>query len=259
MPTFDSSGVPIYYEVHGTGRPIVLVHGFASSFARNWTVPGWVDFLTAQGFQVIGLDVRGHGTSGKPYDPQAHSAEHTASDVLGLLDHLHLAQPDLMGYSMGAGIALYLAMHHGDRFRRVVLGGIGDGALDSAHAPVRPNLIADAMEATDVNAVTDLTARQFRVFAERGGNDLRALVAVMRRPRAHSDPDGVKRVHQPVLVVVGAQDNIAGGAERLASAIPGAQLVIVPDRNHLTVVGDPRYKEAVLKFLLASHSEPEPS
>ena len=101
MPTFDSDGVSIYYEVHGTGQPILLVHGFASSFERNWKGPGWVDFLTAHGFQVIGLDVRGHGASGKPYDPQAHSAEHTAADVLNLLDHLHLAKPDLMAQPEG--------------------------------------------------------------------------------------------------------------------------------------------------------------
>src|SRR5205085_1309992 len=113
---FDSAGTPIHYEVMGQGGPIVLVHGFASSFDTNWRNTGWVEFLTNHAFQVIGLDLRGHGESGKSYDPKAHRIELTAGDVLGLLDHLSIAQADLMGYSMGAGIALYLAMHHGERF-----------------------------------------------------------------------------------------------------------------------------------------------
>ena len=69
MPTVDSAGVPIHYGVIGTGAPILLVHGYASSFEGNWGQSGWVDFLLAQGRQVVGVDTRGHGLSGRPYDP----------------------------------------------------------------------------------------------------------------------------------------------------------------------------------------------
>jgi pimeloyl-ACP methyl ester carboxylesterase len=249
MPTFDSESVPIHYKVIGTGRPIVLVHGFASSFARNWLNPGWADFLAGNGFQVIGLDVRGHGESGKPYEPEAHGAEHTAGDVLRLLDRLGIPQADLMGYSMGAGIALYLTAYHGARFRKVILGGIGDGAIATKRMAVHPNAIAAAMEADDPSALADQVARQFRTFAERGGNDLKALAAVARRPRAPSDPDAVRRIAQRVLIVVGADDVIAGSTQKLAAAIPHARLVVIPGRNHLSVVGDQRYKDAVREFL----------
>src|SRR5437764_3063286 len=109
MPTFDSTGVSIRYEVHGEGRPIVLVHGFASSFERNWNNTGWVQFLTGHGYQVIGLDVRGHGSSEKLYRPEAYTTEQMSGDLLLLLDHLSIAQADLMGYSMGGGIVLRLA------------------------------------------------------------------------------------------------------------------------------------------------------
>ena len=61
--TFDSSGVPIHYEVFGEGRPIILVHGFTASLLLNWVATGWVDELTPIR-QVVGLDARGHGLSG---------------------------------------------------------------------------------------------------------------------------------------------------------------------------------------------------
>ncbi len=249
MATFNSNHVTISYETHGDGQPIVLVHGFASSFKRNWQNPGWVDWLTSNGFRVIGLDVRGHGESEKPYDSALHSSEHTSGDVLRLLAHLDIAQADVMGYSMGAAIALHLTAYHGAHFRKVILGGIGDGAIGSGMVTARPEAIVTALEANDLSTISDTVARNFRLFAERGGNDLKALAAVMRRPRAPLDLAAVQRINRPVLVVVGEKDDIAGGAHNLAQAIPNAQLVTVPDRDHLTVVGDQRYKDAVVKFL----------
>ena len=107
------------------------------------------------------------------------------------------------------------------------------------------------MEADNPLALADPVARQFRTFAERGGNDLQALAAVARRPRAQSDPEAVRRIAQPVLIVAGADDAIAGSAQNLAAAIPNARLVVIPNRNHMTVVGDQRYKDAVREFLQA--------
>lgn len=249
MPTFNSNGVTIHYETFGADKPIVLVHGFASSFTRNWRNTSWVECLTQHGYQVIGPDMRGHGASEKFYDPQVYGPANMAGDVLNLMDHLNLAQADLMGYSMGGGIALYLAMYHPERLRKVVLGGIGDGAIREQENRVRPNLIASALEAATPEAIDDPIARQFRSFAERTANDLKALAAVMRRPRAPSDMDRIRQIALPVLIVVGERDKIAGGAARLAETIPNAQLITIPDRDHLSVVGDQRYKDAVLAFL----------
>lgn len=255
MPTFNSNVVSIHYEVHGEGQPIVLVHGFASSFARNWRGPGWVEFLTWHGYQVIGLDVRGHGASEKLYDPQAYDSEPFSTDVLRLLDHLHIAQADLMGYSMGCGIVLYLAAFHGARVRKVIVGGIGD-ALLGAPSAVQPDVVAAALESDDPASITDPVARLFRLFAARNGNDLKALAAVMRRPREHGNTEAFRQLPQPVLIVLGSKDHIAGSAAQLAHTIPHAQLVVIPDRDHMTTVGDARYKEAVLKFLTADRRPP---
>src|SRR6266566_4978502 len=103
MLAINSNGVSIQYEVHGEGHPIVLVHGFASSFERNWKNPGWVQFLTGHGYQIVGIDVRGHGGSEKLYTSEAYTTEQMSGDLLHLLDHLYIARADLMGYSMGGG------------------------------------------------------------------------------------------------------------------------------------------------------------
>ena len=83
MPSFDSAGVEIAYEDVGKGRPIVLVHGFAASFEMNWRAPGWVDALVSDGRRVVGLDCRGHGSSGKPHDEAAYGGSQMSEPVIG--------------------------------------------------------------------------------------------------------------------------------------------------------------------------------
>jgi pimeloyl-ACP methyl ester carboxylesterase len=130
-----------------------------------------------------------------------------------------------------------------------VLGGIGGAAVGRGERGVRPDSVASALETDKPETIGDPAARRFRAFAERSTNDLRALAAVMRRPHAPGEPGRVRRIDKPVLIVVGANDDLARGAAHLAELIPGSKLVVVPDRDHLTVVGDPRYKDAVLSFL----------
>lgn len=255
MALFHSDAVSISYELHGEGRPILLVHGFSSSFQRNWKNTGWVEFLTRHGFQVIGLDVRGHGASEKRYRPEDYTTAALSGDVLKLMDHLRLARADLMGYSMGGGIALQLAMDHPERVRKLVVGGVADAILRGARDPREPEAIAAALETEDPSTIAGPLARQFRDFAEKGNNDRKALAAMMRRVPTEGGcgwPGSLERVRPlrcPVLIVLAGKDEVMAGAERLLQAIPHAQVVTIPDRNHNTVVGDPRFKEAVLQFL----------
>jgi pimeloyl-ACP methyl ester carboxylesterase len=249
MPVLDSNGIAIHYEVYGEGQPIVLVHGFASSFQRNWKNTGWVEFLTKHGCQVIGLDVRGHGGSEKLYRPEAYTTTAMSGDVLSLLDHLNVAEADLMGYSMGGGIVLRLAMDHPERVRKVVVGGVADAVIQGLHDPEQLQEIAAALETDDPRSIRSPLARQFRSFAEKTDNDQKALAAMMRGPGWPGSLDSIRPVDRPVLIVVAGNDEIMAGIERLAQAIPHAQIITIPDRNHNTMVGDPRFKEAVLGFL----------
>jgi pimeloyl-ACP methyl ester carboxylesterase len=246
MPAFDSEGVRIAYEDVGSGRAIVLVHGFAADRRRNWKDVGWFDELAGAGRRVVALDCRGHGESDKPHDPSAYSGERMSGDVVHLMDHLGIERGDLMGYSMGGRIAAVLLARHAHRFEKAVLGGVGGGMVGERRGA---EAIARALEASDAAAIKDPTGQAFRAFAEQAGNDLRALAACMRGLRHAVDAGDIEKIHVPVLIVAGEQDTIVGDPQRLASLITGARLVTIPGRDHLTAVGDRRYKEAVLQFL----------
>jgi pimeloyl-ACP methyl ester carboxylesterase len=245
MATFDSDGVSIHYEEFGSGPPIVLVHGFASNLQDNWELTGWVRKLVSAGRRVIALDCRGHGDSGKPHDPMAYSEGTMSGDVIRLMDHLEIERADLMGYSMGGAIALDLILHKPRRFRRAVLGGVG--AL--LRGVTESTAIADALSTDDPSTISSPVARAFRDFAEQRGNDLKALAACIRRGRARPDAQTLASICMPVLVVVGEKDDLVSGADQLAAAIPGARLITVPVRDHITVVADSRFKEPVLAFI----------
>lgn len=249
MPNFDSAGVPIYYEIHGDGMPLVLLHGLTVSFQRNFRATGWVEPLTAAGFQVIGIDLRGHGASGKPHAQAAYGLPNFGGDVLRLLDFLKLNRPNLMGYSLGGHVALYLAAQHGACFHKIVVGGIGAAAIGhGAHTQVVQQIM-DALEAGNAESVGDPTIRMYRTWADQPPNDLAALRAAAREPFAAHDPARVRAINLPVLVILGEHDTVAGAAAELAGAIPSAQFVVIPGRNHFNAVGDYRYKEAVISFL----------
>ena len=249
MPTFDSNGVPIHFEVHGEGMPVVFVHGLTVSFERNFRRAGWVEPMNKAGFQVIGLDLRGHGVSGKPHAQDAYGLASYAADVLRLRDFLKLDRPGLIGYSLGGHIALYLAAHHGEQFGKIVVGGIGDAAIGhGAHTHVVQQIM-DALDADDPQTVADPTIRMYRTLADESPNDLRALRAAAREPFANHDVAQVRAIRTPVLVIVGGRDDVAGSADALAAAIPGAQFVVIPERNHFNAVGDYRYINAVISFL----------
>jgi pimeloyl-ACP methyl ester carboxylesterase len=94
---FDSSGVQIRYIEQGTGEPVVLIHGYASSIERSWIEPGVLPNL-ARDHRVIAFDLRGHGKSGKPKDPKAYGTE-MGQDAVRLMDHLKIQRAHIVGYS----------------------------------------------------------------------------------------------------------------------------------------------------------------
>ena len=250
MHSFSSEGVRIAFidvpAANGEGDPVLLIHGFASTHAVNWVNTLWTKTLSNAGYRVIALDNRGHGQSDKLYDPAAYDSSIMAEDARRLLDHLGIERADVMGYSMGARIAGFLALQQPHRVRSLMLGGIGIKLVEGVGLPTS---IADAMEASSVDAVTDPTARGFRSFAEQTKSDLRALAACIRGSRQILSREEVGRIDAPTLVTVGTTDQIAGSPHDLAALMPNARALDILGRDHNLAVGDKTHKEGVLAFL----------
>ena len=250
MDFFSSDGVRIAYldvvPASGSGDPVVLVHGFASNHAVNWVNTLWVKALGDAGYRVIALDNRGHGRSDKLYRPEDYHTEVMADDVWRLLDHLGIERADVMGYSMGARIAAFLALWHPERVRSAMLGGLGSHLVEGVGLPLG---IADAMEAPSADALQDPMQRMFRLFAEQTKSDLKALAACIRGSRQVLSRDEVARIAVPTLVSVGTKDPIAGSPHDLAALMPNARALDIPGRDHNLAVGDKTHKQGVLAFL----------
>ena len=246
MPSFTTSGLSLAYEVHGEGPPVLLVHGFASSGKVNWIDTGWVETLTGAGYQAITLDNRGHGQSEKPYDPELYYPSQMAEDAIALLDHLGISQAAVIGYSMGARIAAFMAYNHPERLPAVIFGGMGMNLINGL---TDGNDIIAGLRAPALSDLTHPTARQFRIFADHTGSDREALAACMetsRQPMARAD---VRRIEVPVLVAVGEADDMAGAPEALAELLPHGEAVTIPKRDHMRATGDKVFKAVALEFL----------
>lgn len=246
MPTFNSNGIAIAYETHGTGKPILLIHGFGSSGKVNWLDTGWVQTLTEAGYEAITFDNRGHGGSRKLYDTSLYFAHDMAEDALHLLDHLGIARCPVIGYSMGARIAAYLCLNHPDRVSVAVFGGMGRNLMTGLEDSEE---IITALTAESLEQVTGRTGRQFRIFADHNKADRAALAACMVNSREPMSEAEIRRIATPILVAVGETDDMAGSAAELATLLPTAEAFTIPRRDHMRATGDPAFKRAALDFL----------
>jgi pimeloyl-ACP methyl ester carboxylesterase len=254
--------------------PILLVHGFASSFERNWREPGWVDLLTDAGREVISIDLLGHGSAPKPHDPGEYVR--LEPDLAALL------RPDTpvdaIGFSLGARLLLSVAATRPGSFGRLVVGGVGESVLRADD----PEAVASAVESLGDGVVSGSVAaragagggetggasftssgspgsgppvsagsslaRALVRFAQTPGNDPLALAACLRRPVAPLSAELLARVQVPVLVVLGDQD-YAGPAQPLVDALPDASLVILEGVDHLATPMNFGFIDAALEFL----------
>jgi pimeloyl-ACP methyl ester carboxylesterase len=121
--SFDSKGISIHYTIEGKGQPVLLIHGLFADASLNWGGPGIIKALSKD-YQVIAMDVRGHGLSDKPEQEDAYGLQ-MVEDVIRLLDHLKIQKAHVVGYSMGGMITMKFLTLHPERVRSAVLGGMG--------------------------------------------------------------------------------------------------------------------------------------
>ena len=183
MQEFSSHGVRIAYldapPAEGEkGRPVLLIHGFASNHAVNWVFPQWLKTLNAAGRRVVAFDNRGHGRSEKLYRPEDYELSLMAADARNLLDHLGIEAADIMGYSLGARIATAFALAYPERAKAFIFGGLGGKLLET---PGLGEVIARALEAPSLADVEDGLGKTFRAL--RRGDKKRPSSARRLRPR----------------------------------------------------------------------------
>lgn len=246
MQFFTHDGFDLGYIDQGEGEPILLIHGFASNHMVNWVSPGWVKTLTDAGFRAIALDNRGHGRSSKSHDQADYFPGVMAGDAAALLQHLGVSRAHVMGYSMGARIAAFLALQEPALVATLVFGGLGIGMVDGV-GDWDP--IADALLASDPAQISTARGKMFRAFADQTKSDRQALAACIATSRELLSEADMGRITQPTLVAVGTKDDIGGAPDELAALMPNAEAFAIEGRDHMLAVGDRTFKKRVLEFL----------
>lgn len=255
MPVFTSDGLELAYDdVSPAGgaveRTILLVHGFTSNRNEGWRRTGWYSALERRRMRCIALDLRGHGESAKPYEPEAYGREKLAGDVIALMDHLGVGRVDLFGYSMGARVALAAALAAPDRVSNLILGGVGDRLLQERDTPKgQENPMARALLADDPETIVEPMLRSFRHFADEQGEDRRALAACTAASNPPLDRAAMSALPMPVLVLAGQRDELAGDPEGLAQAFQYGRGMRVVGCDHFSAIPHALTKAAVFDFL----------
>jgi len=253
-------------DVAGNGRPLVLLHGFTGSGAS------WAEHLAplVERFRVIVPDLPGHGRSAH-VAPARMSIERTADDLALILERLDAIPAAILGYSMGARIALRLAVAHPDVVDRLVLESPSAGIVDPVARAERHAADAALADQLDHDGIRDFVARWERqpVFSGHASLDS-SVVERQRAIRLANDPHALAEslraagqgsmeplhghlpgVRVPTLVVGGALDRVGGDrAGLVATAISGARLELVAGAGHTPHLERPEtFRRIVLAFL----------
>jgi len=244
----------------GQGAPVLLLHGFASEASDDWVETGWFDALVAAGFDVIAPDLRGHGLSVKSRDPADYRLGVFTGDVATLCKHCWGDRRfSLVGYSMGAHVAMSLALASTDRIASLVLGGTGDRI--AATVGLAPEF-ADALDEPDGRSEDrqepPSQATRFKQYAaSRPFNDLAVLAACLRGQSGGFDLGRLSAVTAPTLVIVGEQDKLAGAPYPVAALFPTGVGQAVPGVNHPSALADEHFRKRAVRHLECMAAIPE--
>ncbi|MET7991736.1 alpha/beta hydrolase [Amycolatopsis sp. NPDC005232] len=269
----EENGAPIelYYEDHGAGRPVVLIHGWPLS-SRSWE--GQVPALVEDGYRVITYDRRGFGQSSQPWD--GYDYDTLADDLDKLLAALDLTEVTLVGFSMGGGeVARYVGRYGTGRVAKAVFaaavppylfkedgnpdGGLDEAALTGFHDGIRADRPAFVegfvTNFFSVKGRTDLVSPSVHAY--------NTVIAAFASPKGTLDcttaftktdfRDDLKAFTIPTLVIHGDSDAIVPfevSGKRTAEAIPDSRLVLVEDAPHgLNVTHAATFNAELLTFL----------
>ncbi len=261
MPTVQSNGVDLYYEVSGKGQPLVFVNGLGSS-TRDWEfqVPEF-----CKTYRVVTFDLRGQGRSGKPEGP--YQISQFAADLAGLLRALHIEAAHVVGISLGGGVALQFAIDYPALAKTLTIVNSGPsmgGTPEQARQEIerRTGIVQQVGMGAMGQALSGALfpkpehAALRAAFVERWAeNDPRAYVETMRSMLGWDVTGKLGSIHCPVLVIAADQDYTPVAAkEAYVGLLPDARLVVISDARHATPMERPAEFNAALAEFLASHN-----
>ena len=234
------NGLTMYYEIHGTGQPVVLLHGAFSAIGTSF---GALLPDLARTRRVIAFELQAHGRTADIDRPL--SLEQMADDTVAALAQLGIAQADFFGYSMGAGVALQIALRHPHVVRKLVLAsvsytksGLHPGLLESLE-----RMTPDAMVGSPWHEEYTRIAPHPDAFAT-----LFAKKTQMDRQAQDVPAEAIQAITAPTLLIIGDSDIIrpehavelfrllGGGVAGDLVGLPRAQLAVLPGTTHVTLV-----------------------
>ncbi len=249
MPNLNRNGVNIHYEVHGSGTPLLLTHGYSSTSAM-WQ--GQIAALSKH-YKLILWDMRGHGQSDYPGDAAAYSEALTVGDMAALLDKAGAESAIVGGLSLGGYMSLAFYRAHPERVRALLIIDTGPGfkkdeARDAWNK--RAHDTADRFEREGLEGLK-LASRERSSVVHRDASGLARAARGMLTQRDAGVIETLPHIKVPALVVVGADDTpFLAASDYMAAKIPGARKVVIPAAGHAVNIDQPQaFIDAVLPFL----------
>lgn len=242
-------GLNYHVEVVGEGTPLVLLHGFSGSGAD------WASFVPAlaEQFRVVTVDLPGHGRTDSPQEIERYTMPNTARDLIALFGQLELGPVNLLGYSMGGRLALYLALHDPGAVRALILESASPGLDDEQARYERiasDEALAAQIEENGIDWFADYwgnlplfaslktlpSAAQAELHAKRLNNQPRGLANSLRGMGTGVQPSLWPRLgelNMPVLLLAGEKDpKFLSINQQMQTAIQGVWCTLVPGAGH---------------------------
>ncbi len=247
------NGLEMYYEIHGEGRPLVLLHGAYMTIPTNWDM--LIPTLT-QSRQVIAVELQGHGRTTDRDTPITY--EGMADDVAALLEHLKIPEADVFGYSMGGGVALQLAIRHPERVRR--LASAAAGYKTEAMYPELVQMIAGMTPETFAGSPWEAEYKKVAPNPDDFPKLVEKLIALDTTPM-NWPADDIRGIKAPTIIISGDADVIrpehsveiyrllGGGPSSDFMGTSTEELAILPATSHLGIIEkSDQVAEIVLRF-----------
>ena len=264
------NGINLYYEITGTGYPLIFCHEFAGD-SRSWEPQ--VRYF-ARRYQVITYNARGYPPSDVPDDVSAYSQAMAMADIVGLMQHLNISQAHLVGLSMGGYAVLHFGLNHPDMARSLVVGGCGYGSVAEDREKFQRDVeqTAQRIERDGMPAMAEVYSRgptrvQFSDKDPRGWQEFAEQLAELstlgaaltfrgvqaQRPSVYELEAQMRQLQVPTLVITGDEDEpCLEPALLMKRAIPTAGLVVLPKSGHTINLEEPdAFNRAVDDFLTA--------